>query len=105
MPAPVVATIAAAETASTIVIFFNTDFPPFFKSASFKSASCQPAPTRVRAAQCHRCRALLLAARFFFGARSGFDGFAIDRAVRPEDGAAVFSARKCCEKLSWERAR
>jgi hypothetical protein len=59
----------------------------------------------VRAARSHRGRALLLAARFFFGARSGFVGFAVDRAARPEDGPAALSAPKFCAKRSWDLAR
>jgi hypothetical protein len=35
MPEPVAAHIAAAETASTIVIFFNTDFSSIFQVCFF----------------------------------------------------------------------
>src|SRR3954454_9011724 len=101
MPAPVVAIIAAAETASTIVIFFNTDFSSIVQ-VCFLFARVQ----RTRAVQSHRRRALPLLA-CFFGARSGFAGVTGDGADRPraEGDPAAVSAPKFCAKRSCERAR
>jgi hypothetical protein len=101
MPAPVVAIIAAAETASTIVIFFNTDFSSIFQ-VYFLFARLK----WTRAAQSHRRRALPLLARVF-SARSGFAGVTGEPADRPraEDDPAAVSAPKFCAKRSWDLAR
>jgi hypothetical protein len=98
MPGLVAANIAATDAASTIVIFFNTDFSSI-DQVCFLFAR----PKWMRAAQCHRRRALRLLARCF-GARFGLAGFAGDPAV-PPGGPAAISVPKFWAKRSWERAR